>query len=284
MVSREFALAGAARNELLYGRSMTLMPGAEPYEKLLDTPEGRRVGILLAHGFTGTPQSMRPWAEALEDAGWSVSLPLLPGHGTTWQDMNTTGWRDWYGALEESMARLIEHCDKVVLAGMSMGGALALRLTEQYGPAGPKSLGEGVIGTMLINPSLATERKDAVLLPVAQRFIGSFPGISNDIAKDGVRELAYRRLPLKAAYSMRDLWRVTRRDLPLVTTPVLLYQSTVDHVVEAVSSRLLVAGIRSGDVSHHLLPRSFHVATLDHDAEHIFTTSVDWIHTRADSR
>jgi carboxylesterase len=263
---------------------MTLMPGAEPYEKLLDTPEGRRVGILLAHGFTGTPQSMRPWARALEEAGWSVNLPLLPGHGTTWQDMNTTGWGDWYATLEQSLALLVEHCSTVVVAGMSMGGTLALRLTEQYGPAGAKSIGDRLLGTMLVNPSLATERKDAVLLPIAQRFIGSFPGIANDIAKEGARELAYGRLPLKAAYSMRALWTVTRRDLPLVTTPVLLYQSAVDHVVEAVSSGLVLAGIRSGDVSHHVLPRSFHVATLDHDAEHIFTTSVEWIRARAAAR
>lgn len=263
---------------------MTLMPGAEPVETLLDTPEGKRVGILLAHGFTGTPQSMRPWASALQDAGWSVSAPLLPGHGTRWQDMNDTGWRDWYGTVEESLSRLAAHCSHIVVAGMSMGGTLAIRLTQEYGPAGTKSLGERFLGTMLVNPSLITERKDAALLPIAQRFIGSFPGISSDIAKPGVRELAYTRLPLKAAYSLRDLWALTRRDLPLISTPVLLYQSVVDHVVEAASSRLLLEGIRSTDVSHHLLPRSFHVATLDHDAEHIFRTSVEWIRTRAVSR
>lgn len=263
---------------------MTLMPGAEPYEKLLDTPDGRRVGILLAHGFTGTPQSMRPWATALQDAGWSVSVPLLPGHGTSWQDMNSTGWRDWYGALTEVWERLVEHCELVLVAGMSMGGTLALRLTEQYGPAGPSSLGARLAGTLLVNPSLATERRDAVLLPIAQRFLGSFPGVAGDIARPGVRELAYDRLPLKAAYSLRELWQITRRDLPLISSPVLLFQSVTDHIVEPVSSRLVLEGIRSADVAHHLLPRSFHVATLDYDAEHIFRTSVDWIRARVDHR
>lgn len=263
---------------------MSLMPGAEPYEELLDTSEGRRVGVLLCHGFTGTPQSLRPWAEALRRAGWSVSLPLLPGHGTRWQDMNDTGWRDWYGALEQSLGALAAHCSSVVLGGLSMGGTLALRLTEEYGPGGSKPLGARLVGTMLINPSLVTERRDAALLPVARRLVGSFPGIASDIAKEGVRELAYARLPLKAAHSMRELWSLTRRDLPRIDTPVLLYQSTVDHVVEAASSRLVLAGLRSRDVTHHLLPRSFHVATLDHDAEHIFTTSVDWIRARAGDR
>lgn len=259
---------------------MTLLPGAEPYEQLLDTPEGRQVGVLLAHGFTGTPQAMRPWAAALEDAGWSVSLPLLPGHGTTWQQLNGTAWTDWYGAMEQALSRLSTHCAQIVIAGLSMGGALALRLTQEYGPSGSKALGAHLVGTMVVNPSLTTERKAAALLPIAQRLIGSFPGVAGDIAKEGIREVAYARLPLKAAYSMRDLWALTRRDLSAIRTPVLAFQSVVDHVVEAASTRLLLAGIRSRDVSHHLLPRSYHVATLDHDAPHIFTTSEQWIRDR----
>lgn len=256
---------------------MHLMPGAEPFEMLADSAAGRHVGVLLSHGFSGTPASMRPWADALVEAGHSVIAPRLPGHGTRWQDMNLSRWQDWYAELERALTRLLEHCDRVVLGGMSMGGTLAIRLTEQYGPDGPNPLGDRLVGTMLINPSLATERKDAVLLPVAQRFIGSFPGIAGDVAKPGVHEVAYDRLPLKAAYSLRELWALTRADLARFTTPLLLFQSATDHVVEAVSSRILLEGVASDDVSHHLLTRSFHVATLDYDAPYIFDTSVRWI-------
>lgn len=259
---------------------MSLMTGAEPFETLVDSPAGRRVGVLLSHGFSGTPASMRPWADALSAAGHSVSVPRLPGHGTRWQDMNLTRWQDWYAELEQPLHRLLEHCDQVVLGGMSMGGTLAVRLAEQYGPSGSDSLGDRLLGTMLINPSLATERKDAPLLPVLRRFIGSFPGIAGDIAKPGVREVAYDRLPLKAAYSLQELWAVVRADLARFTTPLLLFQSTTDHVVEPVSSRILLEGIASHDVSHHLLTRSFHVATLDYDAPYIFDTSVRWIEHR----
>ncbi|WP_153504821.1 alpha/beta hydrolase [Cumulibacter manganitolerans] len=256
---------------------MTLLAGAEPFEQIGDSPSTRQVGVLLSHGFSGAPASMVPWAQALAAAGHSVSVPRLPGHGTRWQDMNRTRWQDWYGELERALERLAGHCERIVLAGLSMGGTLAIRLTEEYGPAGAKSLGDRLVGTVLVNPSLATQRKDARLLPLAQRFIGSFPGIAGDIAKPGVREVAYDRLPLKAAYSLQELWAVARADLSSFVTPLLLFQSVTDHVVEAVSSKILLEGVASSDVSHRLLHRSFHVATLDYDAPYIFEESIRWI-------
>ena len=104
---------------------MTVLPGAEP----LELPGGP-VGVVLSHGFTGTPQSVRPWAEHLAAAGLSVSVPLLPGHGTRGQDLNATGWDDWYGAVERSFADLRGRCDTVFVMGLSMGGTLTLRLAE----------------------------------------------------------------------------------------------------------------------------------------------------------
>ena len=90
-------------------------------------------GVLLVHGFTGTPQSMRPWAEHLEAAGFAVSLPRLPGHGTHWKELNQTAWTDWYAHADAAFAALRARCDRVFLAGLSMGGALSLRLAEQHG-------------------------------------------------------------------------------------------------------------------------------------------------------
>src|SRR5689334_6828638 len=102
------------------------MPGAEPFEA-----EGGPVGVVLSHGFTGTPQSLRPWAEYLAAAGFTVSLPLLPGHGTRWQDLNATRWTDWYGEIERAFDRLRGRCDQVFAGGLSMGGTLVLRLAER---------------------------------------------------------------------------------------------------------------------------------------------------------
>ncbi|MGI8532577.1 MAG: alpha/beta hydrolase [Geodermatophilaceae bacterium] len=247
---------------------MSIMPGAEPFRH-----EGGPAGVLLCHGFTGTPQSMRPWGDRLAAAGLAVSCPRLPGHGTRWQDMNETRWPDWYAELEGALTQLRSRTEQVFVGGLSMGGTLAIRLAEQRGA--------DVAGLVLVNPSLATERWDVRLLPVLSRVLGSRPGVANDIKKPGARELAYDRVPLKAALSLQQLWATTRADLGTVDQPVLTFRSPQDHVVEPLSGRLLLEGISSTDVEERLLPDSYHVATLDNDAEAIFTGSVDWIRARS---
>jgi carboxylesterase len=247
-----------------------IMPGAEPF-----AAAGGPVGVLLSHGFTGTPQSLRPWAEQLAAAGFAVELPRLPGHGTRWQDLNATGWPDWYGELERAFDRLRSQCSEVFVAGLSMGGTLALRLAEQRSA--------DVAGLVLVNPSLATERWDVKLaLPVLHRVVPSLRGIASDIKKPGSTELAYERTPLRAMYSLSKLWALTRADLGRINAPILLYRSSEDHVVEPLSGRLLRDGCRSCPVEERILADSYHVATLDNDAPTIFGGSVEWI--RAHSR
>ena len=233
------------------------------------TGENAAVGVLLSHGFTGSPRSMRPFGEHLAELGYGVAVPRLPGHGTTWQEMNTTGWPDWYAVLDNELARLKKEHDQVVVVGLSMGGALVLRLAEEHGA--------DISGVVLINPSVSTEDKRLGLLPVLSKVIPSFPGISNDIKKPGVDEGAYTRMPLKATLSLSKLWKVVQADLPKVTQPVLLFRSTVDHVVEASSARKVLTSISSRDVTETLLEDSYHVATLDNDAPRIFADTAAFI-------
>jgi carboxylesterase len=86
--------------------------------------------VLLSHGFTGSPASVRGWADHLAAEGFSVRLPLLPGHGTSWQELARVPWRAWYKAYEVAYDELSESTDRIVAAGLSMGGALALRLAS----------------------------------------------------------------------------------------------------------------------------------------------------------
>ena len=224
--------------------------------------------MLLCHGFTGSPQSMRPWGEHLAGAGFTVRCPRLPGHGSRWQDMNKTRWPDWYATLEHELLELVRRPQPVFVGGLSMGGTLALRLAEEH----PE-----IAGLVLVNPSLLTERLDARFLPLLSRVVPSLAGIADDIAKPGVHEVGYDRLPLKAAASLQQLWKVTRTDLAKVTAPVLLYRSATDHVVEPASARLLHTDLGSADLTEVVLPRSYHVATLDYDAPTIFEGSVAFI-------
>jgi len=246
------------------GAQVAILPGAEPFSH-----DGSDVGVLLVHGFTSTPQSLRPWAEHLAEAGYTVRLPRLPGHGTTWQEMNRTEWSDWYATVDATFRELLARCRTVVVAGLSMGGALALQLAQNHGPR--------VAGLVLVNPAVKFEDPRLVVLPVLKHLVGALPGIANDIKKADATELAYTKTPLKAGHSQVVAWRTIIRDLPEVTQPVLLLHSPQDHVVPASSSALVLSKISSEDVQEILLENSYHVATLDNDAPLIFAESVKFI-------
>jgi carboxylesterase len=237
-----------------------VLPGAEPYRH-----DGGEVGVLFCHGFTGSPQSLRPWAEYLAERGLTVSLPLLPGHGTRWEDMQLTGWPDWYAEVDRELRALRERCAQVFVAGLSMGGALALRLAAKYG--------EAVSGVVVVNPANKVHGLTAYALPVARHLVRSTPGIASDIAKEGSVELGYDRVPLHAAYSLRNFFRIVDGELPQVTQPLLLLHSPQDHVVPPADSARILSRVSSTDVREILLEQSYHVATLDNDADRIFEES-----------
>jgi carboxylesterase len=244
---------------------MPLLPGAEPFSH-----QGGPVGVLVCHGFTGSPQSMRPWAEHAAERGLTVSLPLLPGHGTDWREMNATRWPDWYAEVDRAFARLSERCEKVFAFGLSMGGALCLHLAAQRGPE--------VAGLVLVNPAVKMPSAvQAAALPVLRHLVPSVPGLTDDIARPGRLEGGYDRTPLHAAYSTGQLFRTVRGELPRVTQPLLLFRSRVDHVVPGASSDHVLAHAGSRDVTERTLERSYHVATLDHDAEQIFEASWEFV-------
>lgn len=234
-----------------------------------DLTGGRRVGVLVQHGFTGNPASMRPWAEDLAARGYGVEMPLLPGHGTRWQDMNKVSWADWVATVEGALDKLRAENDAVVAVGLSMGGALCLRLAADHG--------DDLAGIVVVNPAVDTLRKDVKLLPVLQHLLPAMPGIANDIKKPGADEHGYPMTPLKAAASMFAGYAELRRDLPRVTVPVLYFRSADDHVVDISSSRAINAGLSSKDFEERVLEDSYHVATLDNDAPRIFAESAEFI-------
>lgn len=231
--------------------------------------DGQRVGVLLSHGFTGGPSSVRGWGRALAAAGYAVSAPLLPGHATSWQDLNTKRWGDWYSEVALAFDKLRADCDQVVVGGLSMGGGLVLRLAAERG--------RELAGVMVVNPAVNIARLDVKLLPVLKHVLASTPGIASDIKKAGVEERGYTRTPLKAAHSMLQGYRALREALPEVTQPLLLMTSTVDRVVDPSSRRIILRDVSSRDLVDVRLENSYHVATLDHDAERIHQESLTFV-------
>jgi carboxylesterase len=265
-LGRRVSAAGA-----LAARAMRRHDGAVPTDPDFEpfAADGGSIGVVLSHGFTGSPASMRPWAQYLADAGFTVRLPLLPGHGTTWQETNKTRWTDWYGAVERAYDEVAARCDTVFAAGLSMGGTLVTRLAEEKG--------DKIAGLVLVNPAFTTTRLDAKLAPYIAWAVRSRPAIGGDIKKPGVDESAGDRTPVVAFASLLKLWKVTVADLGKVSAPVRMYRSVEDHVVDPSSAALLKKAATSTSVEEILLHDSYHVATIDNDAPAIFEGSVEFI-------
>lgn len=242
-----------------------ILDGAEPF-----SGGSGRQGVLLVHGFTGSPRSLRPWAEDLAARGYRVELPLLPGHGTRWEEMETTDWTDWYGAVEAAFDALVAETDSVAVCALSMGGSLALELAAH----------RPVAALVLVNPSVGTKDPRFLVLPVLARVLRSIPAIGNDIAKPGVEEGAYARTPLKGVVSLTKLWRTVRSHLAAVTAPTLIFRSRTDHVVDPSSAALIIRDLGSHEVQEVMLEKSYHVATLDYDAPVIFAGCAEFLASR----
>jgi carboxylesterase len=246
---------------------VSVLPGAEPF-----SADGGDVGVVVLHGFTGSPQSMRPWAEALAAAGHSVRLPLLPGHGTRWQDLQRTSAEDWYAAADSAFRELRATCRAVVAMGLSMGGGLALRLAEEHG--------DELAGVVAVNPFIDSKGQHPLMpaLPALRRVVPWFPGVIGDIKKPGVVELGYKQVPLRAFASLVRFHQVIRADLGRVDQPVLLMYSAVDHTVPTATNAAVIRGlVSSTDVTEIVLEDSYHVATLDNDAERIHKESLAFV-------
>lgn len=228
-----------------------------------------RGGLLLCHGFTGSPQSLRPWAEDHAARGWEVELPLLPGHATSERDLAASTWQDWYGAVREAAVELSERHGPIAVGGLSMGGALTLAL------AADPALQGRIAALVAVNPGIT--------LPTAARFarlvspvVRALPGIGSDIARPGIAEEAYETLPLRAVAQLRTLFRRTRQQLGAVQVPLLLATSSVDHTVPPTDSDVVAAGV-GGPVERLALRRSHHLVPLDHDAQLLFDTSARFL-------
>jgi carboxylesterase len=239
------------------------LPGCEPW-----STNGGRHGVLVLHGFTSCPQSMRPLAEAFGNEGYTVDLPLLPGHGTTVDDLAVTGWADWSVAADDVYQNLAARCDRVVVVGLSMGGSLTAWLASRY----PE-----IAGIVCINP----------LLHIADDLVGLVremvdagedrtAAIGGDIADPGTREVTYDQVPLRALLSLAEGAEAVAGAVDGITCPVLLMTSPQDHTVPPSNSDELAATVR-GPVQRVSLERSYHVATLDYDRDLVVSESLKFV-------
>ncbi|RBP64739.1 carboxylesterase [Brevibacterium sanguinis] len=228
-------------------------PATAAYRRLRP---GASAAVLFLHGITGSPAAWTPIARAIGEEGLSVSVPLLPGHGSTWQELNRTGWREWNEAAVAEYRALGSAHERVVVAGLSMGGALALSLGTLDTP--PAEI-------LVVNPALRVDSPLAPGLGVLKHLVRSVPAIGNDIAHPDRDEHAYERTPVGAVASFSSALKGLRETLWTIDTPITVFVSGSDNVVGPRSLALLRSRLpRTPRIVS--LRRSRHVATLDHDA------------------
>jgi carboxylesterase len=229
----------------------TVRAGAEPFSL------GRGpVGVLMIHGFTGSPGSMRPIGEWLAAEGLSVDGVRLPGHGTSAEDLRRRRWTEWLDEAGRGLDALRTRARTIVVFAQSMGASVALLLAS--------SRPSEIDGLALANPYVFDAR--LLVAPVGRLVLREVKGIANDIAKPGQDENADKRMPVPAILEMAALLRRARAVLPSIRHPVVVFRSGTDHVIPGANARKVLERIGSERTELVPCPRSYHVVTLDHDA------------------
>ncbi len=240
-----------------------VMPGAEPFEQA-----GGPIGVLVVHGFTGSPSSMRPISAAMANAGHTVHMPRLPGHGTSVADMLETVWSDWSSTVEAAYQEMSKSCEKVVAVGLSMGGTLILELATKH----PE-----LAGIVAINaPSTTNATTVNQVRGLKENGETLIDSIGNDIAKPDIDEVSYDATPVGPLLSLFDAVEALQPELVKITMPTLLITSRQDHVVPPSDSDNTATAINC--VAERLwLDDSYHVATIDYDRDSIIEAVSNFI-------
>jgi len=218
--------------------------------------EGRRLGCVLVHGLSSTPESMRGLGRALADGGIDVEGVCLPGHGTRPEDLEGVEWSAWFEAVRDTVQRMRMRCDRVFVCGQSLGGTIALHVAAN----------ESVDGVITLAAVLHLRDWRLWLLPVLKHVMRWRHSPGNDISKPGVRdEGSYDRIPLCAIHELVELAGVVRAELPSIHVPALILHGTDDHVAPVSNANEIYARIGSEHKEILRLGRSFHVISLDND-------------------
>jgi carboxylesterase len=235
--------------------------------------ENKNIGVLLVHGYTGSPASMRPWAEYLNQKGFTVRVPLLPGHGTKPEDLNEVKWEEWPAKVEAELAELFKTCSKVFICGLSMGGGTTLNVATRYS--------NRINGIILVNPMIHVAMVSPQLAFVLSRFQKMRKSVGDDIKRPGISEWGYDALPTRGIHQLLIMLKYTRARLHDVTVPMQLFHSVDDHTLPVSNTEIIMRGVGSRIKQRIELTNSYHVATLDYDAEIIFENSKIFIETHA---
>ncbi|MCD4813663.1 alpha/beta fold hydrolase [bacterium] len=225
--------------------------------------------VLFLHGFTSTTQALRPMGGILADAGFTVSMPLLPGHGTTPEDMAAHSHADWRKASFAAYDQLAEKYKNPAIIGFSMGGALGIQIAAN----------RPVPVFVALAPALFLDDWRTFFLPILKYIMPWKKSIGNDVKGTRYQEKSYPRFHLKNVEDMLYLGKMAQKDLPSLKMPVLGIQSEIDHTISPRCLDYFIEHVGSEIKEMHRLKNSFHVLTLDNEFEQVAQWIVDFLKT-----
>jgi carboxylesterase len=247
------------------GSYLAILKGAEPFFY-----PGSERGVLLVHGFTGSPSEMRLLGEFLRQQGYTVYGPRLPGHGTHPLDMEQTNWRQWYGAVEDGFHLLSTACQEVSVVGLSMGGILSLLLASEYPVKRVVSLSAPIY--------IADDRLK--WLNVYRMFRRFAPKRRRKLAVAPEFSVGYDQTPLRSLASLLELISHVKRRLSSVKVPLLVIQSKAEHTVRPESAEYIYGQAGSAEKELVWLEKSGHIITLDIERAVVFQRVADFLKNR----
>lgn len=232
------------------------MEGAEPFFL-----PGGADGVLLIHGFTGSPAEVRMLGEFLHKEGYTVFAPRLCGHGTTVEEMANTKWPHWYSSVEDAYHILKSMCSKITVIGLSMGGLLGFKIATDYQVDKIVSLSTPIF--------IADKRLE--MLPVYQMFREFAPKKRKKYADiDPKYTVGYNATPLSGISSLVELIEQVNQILPDIKEELLIIQGRCDHTVQPKSAKYIYDHVASSKKKLVWLEKSGHIVTLDMEREEVF--------------
>jgi carboxylesterase len=231
--------------------------------------EGGEVGVMLVHGYTATGAEVRPLAQVLHRAGYTVAGPLLPGHGTTPEELNRTHRQAWHAAVETCYLELSSRCRRVVVGGESLGALLALLLAARHPEVG---------AVLSYAPAFRfRSRKATLLAPILALFTAQRPKANNPPSASDPRWQGYPVYPLRAAVQVLRVQKEVQAALPRVRQPLLVVQGRLDRTIAVQSAQMVLDRAGSTHKELHWFEQSGHCVLIDCEMDDVSHLTLDFL-------
>ncbi len=229
-----------------------------------------KIGILLLHGFTSTPQEVKGLGAYLAKKGYTIYAPLLTGHGTHVFDLARTKKDDWENSAKKALKKLKEKTKEVYIIGSSFGGNIALKIATEK-----KVKGIILMGTPMFFKKDFSKKLTIRILGLFKNFIKK--RYDEKVKKVIKKKINYMQIPIKSLNEVAKVIKESEKILPLIKIPTLIMQSSTDHILPKENAELIYKKLGSKIKEKIFIPNSYHVFCIDKNKNIAFKKIAEFI-------